>query len=172
MKNSVGFAGLALVALSLAAGCSAAPAGDDGDVSTGAATTGAKDSDWVGLYGTESTQFIMALNVTSEEPLVFALSASRQNLNGITVDAHDLQAKYDDASKTTATFTRGDCTLKLAQTDSGIDVTQEGACTSIGVPTDMVQIDGSSLSSFDDVCWDSDEKSFKVPGSCKASAGF
>lgn len=112
----------------------------------------------------------MALNVKSEEPLVFAISASRQNFEGITTDADDLTARFDDASKKSATFKDGDCTLKLTKTELGIDVAQEGPCTSISVHPEMTL--DAELHRQTELCWDSSIKAFMVPGTCQPSPGF
>ena len=117
----------------------------------------------------ETAHSIFALNVKSQAPFVFAISAGRSDGDGPAVNASDLAGQLDATAKK-VTFHRGDCTLQLTKTELGIDVAQQGACTTLGVPSTFTL--EASLDPMTDVCWDSSVRSFKVPGTCQPSAGF
>jgi hypothetical protein len=126
---------------------------------------------WVGLYGTTSTFFNEAVNVTSESPLTFSISAARNNVKPKpTFDAHDLKATFDDASHSKATYKNGDCKIHLALSDTTLTVSHDGACTSMKLSSD-VDLDGPLFEKPND-CWDVPSHDLLDKGKCAAAPGF
>jgi hypothetical protein len=95
---------------------------------------------WAGTYTQAFAHGSSKLTIKTEHPFTFDIESSQGDGD---LKAHDLVVTTDQDSTwlDTVTFRQGDCTLKFdkksEREQTTIEVTQEGACKSIGFPASM-----------------------------------
>jgi hypothetical protein len=133
-----------------------------------------KSAGWVGLYEEETTHRAWAIRITSANPFTFHIFAGNLDDSSIRVDAKDLKGQPQGD---TILFEDGpNCALTFTQTQSGLHLSQEGTCESIGVPEDLSLEgsgagDGADFSRIDEStqCFDTQELGIEAkPGVCKS----